>query len=81
MKENFYDYDFILEMEKNNEWLIKKIKEEDESTYVLLEKTKENVFELIFEEKEDLVKDLVQKYKTLLVCAYSYFLEEERMKR
>ena len=81
MKEIFYDYDFILEMEKNNEWLITKIKEEDESTYVLLEKTKENVFELIFEEKEDLVKDLVQKYKTLLVCAYSYFLEEERMKR
>lgn len=73
-----YDYNFIIELDENNKWLIENIKNEDKDIYSLLEKTRKNVFELLFRGILDTAEELIVKYKLLLVSAYPYYLTKYR---
>ncbi len=72
--ENNYNFNFVVELDENNEWLIEMIKEEDYKTYELLVKTKANIFILYFKGLHGLANELVNKYKALIINAYAYYL-------
>ncbi len=73
-------FDFVTEIEEKNTWLINQIKENDENTYKILIKVKADIFMLQSLGENELAHQLTQKYKSVIVSAYAYFLKIEREK-
>ena len=76
-----YDFNFVVELDNNNKWLIEKIKEEDIQTYEVMKKTKANIFVLGVAGLKTLAEELVIKYKEVVVNAYPYYLAKSAENR
>jgi len=74
MNETLHSYDFLIEIDENNKWILEKIKEDDPKTAALLDKTRMNVYMLFFQGYDELAHQLIVKYKELIISAYSYYL-------
>ena len=73
-KEKDYTYSFIEELDDNNLWLLERIREEDNRTFLLLQKAKEDVFILTLAGLKNVASELVGKYRDLLIQAYPYYI-------
>jgi hypothetical protein len=74
-------FDFVTRLDENNPWLMEMIKNHDEKTYEMLTKVKANIFMLQFFDEKALVEKLSEKYKEVLVKAYAYFLDLNKMEK
>lgn len=71
-----YNYDFILELESNNEMLLSILKKDDPETYSLLEKTKVNILFLNLKKDHQVADKLARQYRKVLIKAYGYFCKK-----
>lgn len=73
-REREYNFSFIEELDENNTWLLDRIREEDGTTFLLLQKAKEDVFILSLAGLKQVASELVEKYRELLIQAYPYYI-------
>jgi hypothetical protein len=73
MNKDYYDYDFLIDLEKNNENILNVLKKNDYETYKLLEKTKINVLFLSLKKNYPMADKLCKQYRKVLIKAYGYF--------
>lgn len=74
--ETEYNFNFIVELDSNNPWILERIKQEDCETYELMLKAKKNIFILNFIGLLQLAEKLTKKYKDVLISAYPYYLSK-----
>ena len=76
--DTFLPFNLVIDIEKNNTWIIDKIKETDENTHNVLKKVSANVFMLHSLGETELAISLAEKYKTVIISAYEYFLKKKK---